>query len=423
MINRRNFFTQMTVLSAFPTLKLFSSNFKSIKISDIEIWRFVGKREIRSGWRWQSNCQPIHIYPEERPMPVEQLEPSPGELADFAANYLFVKTNKDVEGLYGPIDDEATVVIDRQLKSFLIGKNPLDGEIFWDKMFRLNRHSRAGHYMMALSAIDNALWDIRGKYYDVPVYKLLGGNREHVDVYASTLGYSVEPKNAAQIALDFKNMGFSRQKWFPFYGPSHGSSGLSKNVELVKALRETLGEEYDIMFDAFMGWDLNYAQTWAKKVERFYPRWIEEAFHPEKLSSFIQLKNSTSIPVAAGEHFYNRWEVQRFLQSGALHIVQADPEWCGGITELVKICTLGSTYDVQVIPHGHSIHAALHVVASQSPMTCPMVEYLYDKMSYYYMFEKNPPKVIEGKLSLTQKPGFGIIIDDSKIDKRTKLNF
>ena len=135
------------------------------------------------------------------------------------------------------------------------------------------------------------------------------------------------------------------------------------------------------MFDAFMGWDLPYALAWAKEAEPFHPRWIEEAFPPDRLESFAALREATSIPVASGEHFYGRWEVERYLAARALHVVQADPEWCGGVSELVKIATLASAHDAHVIPHGHALHAALHVVASQSPATCPMGEYLLVKMA------------------------------------------
>ncbi len=98
------------------------------------------------------------------------------------------------------------------------------------------------------------------------------------------------------------------------------------------------------MFDAYSGWDLNYALSWAKQVEQYHPRWIEEAAHPEKIESFATLRRSTSVPVASGEHFYGRWEVRdRYLRSrGAVSVVQADPEWCGGISELVKICGVSS---------------------------------------------------------------------------------
>ena len=126
-------------------------------------------------------------------------------------------------------------------------------------------------------------------------------------------------------------------------------------------------------------------------MERYRPRWIEEATQAEKIDSFAQLRKGTSIPVASGEHIQGRWEVYDYLKEGALSVVQCDPEWCGGTTELQKICTLASIFDVPVIPHGHSLHAALHLIASQSPAVCPLAEYLILKMRSYYHFEKHPP--------------------------------
>ena len=213
--------------------------------------------------------------------------------------------------------------------------------------------------------MDNTLWDLRGRYYNAPVYRLLGGpTRASVEAYVSCLGFSVEPEPARAKAIEFKNQGFRCQKWFMAYGPGDGPAGLAKNVELVRVLREAVGEEVDLMFDAFSGWDFNYALAWAKQVERYRPRWIEEAFQADKIESFAQLRRATSIPVASGEHIYNRWEVQDYLKAGALNVVQADPEWCGGISELVKICTVASLYDVQVIPHGHSLHEVVDDVRS-----------------------------------------------------------
>ena len=99
-------------------------------------------------------------------------------------------------------------------------------------------------------------------------------------------------------------------------------------------------------------------------------------------------------------------------------MIQSDPEWCGGVSELVKICNLASLHDAQVIPHGHSVHASLHVVLSQSPATCPLVEYLITKMRSYYHFEKNPPVPVNGRLGLPQGHGFGIEIDAAKVEKQ-----
>jgi L-rhamnonate dehydratase len=366
---------------------------------------------------------PLHVYPEHALGPYPDDPRVPVETYEHRVLYLKVRTDSGAEGFYGLVDPEAARVVEHQLRDFLIGQDPLAIATVWDKMYRFNRHSRAGHYMMAMSAVDNALWDLAGKHFGVPVYRLLGGpTRESVEAYASCLGSSVEPEAVARRSVELKGQGFRYQKWFFAHGPSHGTRGLLANVELVRTLRESLGEEYEIMFDAFSGWDLDYARDWARLAEPYRPRWIEEPFSSEKLQSFVELRRSTSIPVATGEHFYGRWEVNRFLRADALDVVQADPEWCGGVSELVKICTLASANDVHVVPHGHNIHAALHVIASQSPMTCPLAEYLLRFKPHKLHFEKNPPVPLNGRIALPARPGFGIELDESKIDRMERID-
>jgi len=289
-------------------------------------------------------------------------------------------------------------------------------------MYRSNRHSRAGIFLMAISAVDNTLWDLRGRHFGVPVYRLLGGpTRTSVEVYASCLGFSLEPEAVRKRCLSIKAEGYRNQKWFMGYGPGSGPEGMRRNVELVKTLRETLGDDTELMFDAFSGWDLTFALEWAHQVEQYRPRWIEEAMHPEKIESFVTLRRSIKFPVASGEHFYGRWEVERYLEAGAVQVVQADPEWCGGITELLKIGTVASLHDVPVIPHGHSLHAAMHVIASQSPMTFPLGEYLINKMRSYYHFEKKALAPVRARITLSEEPGFGIELDAATIESQTAL--
>ena len=421
-MQRRHF---LAALPAAPAA-VFSQSGRGgkLKISAVEIWRIEGKREAVTGRHRQHQAQPLHVYDEHRPKPYR--EPAEGKLGivNTSALYLKIKTDAGMEGLYGPVDEEAAIVVDKQIKRFLLAKDPLAVETLWDQMHRLNRHSRRGHFMMAISAVDNALWDLRGRYFEAPVYRLLGGpTRATVEAYGSCLGFSVEPGAAGPRAAALKKEGYRHQKWFLAYGPGDGTEGLARNVGLVRELREAAGDDVELMFDAFMGWDLNYALGWARQVEKYRPRWIEEAFQPDKIESFAQLRRGTSIPVASGEHFYGRWEVHDYLRAGALNVVQADPEWCGGVSELVKICTLASLFDVHVIPHGHSLHAALHVVASQPPMTCPLVEYLINKMSSYYWFEKSPLEVSNARIALPERPGFGIEMDASKIDKQATVNW
>ncbi len=341
-----------------------------------------------------------------------------------SALYLTLKTSHGPDGLYGPIDKEAAIVVDQQLRSFLLGRDALAMEDLWYNMFRSNRHSRHGLFMMAISAVDNALWDLRGRYFDVPVYRLLGGpTRPSVEAYASCLGYSTEPGELARKAAALKEEGYRYEKWFLVHGPEDGADGMRRNVEIVRTLREAVGDEVQLMFDAYSRWDLTYALEWAHKVERYRPHWIEEAFHPEKLDSFTALRSAISFPVASGEHLYGRWEVEKYLRAGALNIVQADPEWCGGISELVKITTAASLHDARVIPHGHSLHAALHVVASQPAMTCPLVEYLLIKLPGYYHFERTPLVPADGRIALPEGPGFGIELDPAKVLKRSAVTW
>lgn len=394
-----------------------------LKIADLEIHRLEGAEDALTGANRQHQVRPLHVYDSERPAPYRD-EPGRRGRVRRAANYLVVKTDQGLEGLYGPVDSEACVVVHRQLRPFLQGRDALAVETLWDQMHRLNRHSRSSHYMMAISAVDNALWDLRGRFFETPVYRLLGGpTRDEATVYGSTLGYSVEPGKAGPKAAELKAQGFRHQKWFLAYGPGDGAAGLEKNIELVRELREAVGAETDLMFDAFMGWDVNYATQWASAVERYRPRWIEEAFHVDKMESFAALARETTIPVATGEHFYGRWEVMRFLEAGAISVVQADPEWCGGTSELQKIVQIASAYDAHVIPHGHNIHAALHVAAANSPMTCPLVEFLISKMSTYYYFDKHAPVPVDGKLELSERPGFGMELDEAKVEKRTRLEW
>ena len=333
-------------------------------------------------------------------------------------NVLYLKIHSDAgpAGLYGPIDNEAAIFIDQFFKRDLIGQDPLAYEAYWDKMFRASRHSRGSHYIMALSAIDNTLWDLRGRFFGLPIYQLLGGSRSKVRAYASCLGFSQEPSALRAKAQELKKEGYRHQKWFVRdRGPKFGPEGVEEDVKVVRLLREAVGDDVDLMFDAYWTWDLNYALAWTRRVEQYNPRWIEEPFQTANLDAFIELSRKTSIPVATGEHFYSRWDVHKFLKNDAIMVVQADPEWCGGVSELAKICTLASVHGVNVIPHGHSIHAAMHVVASQPVEVCPLVEYLIQKMSSYYDFEKHQPRPINGILELPDRPGFGIELDESKI--------
>jgi len=205
--------------------------------------------------------------------------------------------------------------------------------------------------MMAISAVDTALWDIRGKAAGLPVYRLLGGpTRDAIPAYASCLGMPIDPERLASRAQALKAEGFVAQKWFFRYGPGDGRAGLLKNVEMVRLLREAVGDEVDLMFDAWLGWDVPYTVEMCRRIEPYGPRWLEEPVAPDRLTAYAEIRRQTSVPIASGEHEYTRWGFKALLDAEGVDVVQADPDWTGGISELTKIMALCSAYDKPVIP-------------------------------------------------------------------------
>ena len=172
----------------------------------------------------------------------------------------------------------------KQLRSFLIGRDALATELLLDQMIRLDRHGRTGQFMTGVSPVNCALWDLTGKALGQPVCRLLGGpTREVVPAYASMLGFSIEPDQAAAVALEYQGLGFTAQKWFFRHGPGDGKEGMAKNLAMAASVRDAVGDDYELMFDAFNGWTLAYATEMVRALEPIVPTWMEEPIPPEVL--------------------------------------------------------------------------------------------------------------------------------------------
>jgi L-rhamnonate dehydratase len=363
-------------------------------------------------------AQPLDRYPE-----FNRTAPAAAP-AEMRAIYVEIQTDANLSGLFGPIDMAQAFMIAQTLRPFLIGRDPLAIELLWDQMQRMNRHGRSGTFMTAISAIDCALWDLKGKAWNVPVYRLLGGpTRQTVPAYASMLGYSVEPSAAAEVARTYQAQGFAAQKWFFRCGPGDGAEGMERNLALAQALRAAVGPYYPLMFDAFMAWDLPYATTMVRALESLRPAWVEEPVPPERVAALRQIRQAASVPIATGEHVYTRWQVKELLMAEAVDVLQPDPDWTGGISELVKICALASAFDVPMIAHGHSLLPALHVAAAQSPQTVPMVEYLVRHQDAKQFFHHPAYTPSDGAVALPELPGLGIVLDEAKIAAREAITF
>lgn len=348
-----------------------------------------------------------------------------GEVTDGVYNGCFVviSTDEGIEGWHGPVEYRAQlmVVIDG-LASHLIGRDPLENRMIWDIISRFERHSRSGIMMMAISTVDNALWDLKGKILGQPVYKLLGGGRNSLKPYVSALGFSTEPERVRERAAMIKNdLHIGAQKWFFPYGPASGLEGMKKNIAMAQALRETVGDDYPIMFDCWMGWDIPYAKKMFRELEPLHPSWIEEVLRPHYIEAYKHLRQDTNIPLSGGEHLYTRMEVEPLLRKNIFDIVQSDPEWCGGITEAVRVGELCDLFGVKYIPHGHQLMPCLHTVASMAPDVSPYVEYLLNSIYRKTIFYKRNPLGADGLITLNETPGLGQDIDWDRVISHEQL--
>ena len=392
-----------------------------MKIEKVELRELSGTLKTENIFWEERLARPIDIYPDYRAEEFNETKfgrTQEGHEYPISAVFIEIKTDEGVTGIGGPIDMAQAYLIKEQISHLLIGKDPLAIELLWDQMHRFQVHGRQGTPMLALSAIDCALWDLKGKYYDTPVYKLIGGpTREEVPAYASMLGFSVEDLGLVkERAQQFKEMGYVAQKWFFRHGPMSGYEGIKKNVSMVKTLRETLGEEYDIMLDCWQSWDLNYAVKMISRIEEYEPRWLEEVAMPDRIDTYRQVRESTSIPISGAEHEYTRWGFKRFVDEEALDILQPDIYWAGGLSETIKIANYATVHDLITIPHGHSSRAGINFTLTQSPVHTPYQEFLIKWNAIHQFFLKTPINPINGMIGIPSEPGLGMEIDSSKIE-------
>jgi L-alanine-DL-glutamate epimerase-like enolase superfamily enzyme len=326
------------------------------------------------------------------------------------ATFLEIQTDEGATGISSV--QPATEQHLSQLKPLLIGRNPLATEKIWDQMHRTLVHGRQGHPMMAVSSVDNALWDLKGKWLGQPVYMLVGGpTRDEMPVYASMLGHNATDMGLVRERAQWaQSQGYAAHKWFFRNGPMQGKEGLKKNVALVKTLRETLGEDDDIMLDCWQSMDANYVVDLASRIEEYRPRWLEECLMPDRIESHLRIKAKTSIPLSGAEHEYTRWGFKRWIDSGALDIIQPDCGWAGGLSEVLKIAAMASAADLITICHQGVTPVGMAFSASQSPIHTPYVEMLVKHASLAYHFVR-----------VSEDPGFGFDIDDAKVESEEVL--
>jgi L-rhamnonate dehydratase len=310
-------------------------------------------------------------------------------------------------------------VIDTYLAPLLVGQDPWDLEFLWQQMYRKTMaFGRKGIGMVAISAVDIALWDVLGKAASQPVYRLLGGRtKARIPVYASRL-YSTPLDELADEAKRYKEDGYKAMKLRFGWGPIDGAAGMRHNIDLVRTVRETVGDGIDIMADAYMGWTLDYAKRMLPLLEPFNLRWLEEPVIPDDIHGYAELKAYGRVPIAGGEHEFTLHGFRDLLQARALDYIQFDTNRVGGLTQARKIAALAEAHQVPVIPHAGQMHNYHVVMASlNSPMAehFPMVDVEVGNELFWYIFD-GEPKARDGHVDLDEgTPGLGLTINEDRL--------
>ncbi len=239
--------------------------------------------------------------------------------------------------------------IDNFYAPLIEGKSPFDTGVIWESLYnRLRDHGQKGLSIEAISAVDIALWDLKGKITGLPVWSLMGGKaRARIKPYATGLyrrGGRDEIEKLAGEAVSYADRGFRAMKMKIGFGFEY-------DIAAVKAVRRAIGDEVELMVDANHAYNASAAIQLGKRIEEYGIAWFEEPVPPEDIAGYREVKAALSIPVAGGEAEFTRYGFNNLLQARAIDILQPDCTVTGGISEFLKIVTLATVHNIQVCPH------------------------------------------------------------------------
>jgi L-rhamnonate dehydratase len=309
--------------------------------------------------------------------------------------------------------EPAAWIVENHLARFVVGVDPTRVELIWDQMYLSTLfYGRKGLVLNAISCVDLALWDLLGKLRQEPVYQLLGGPvRDELVFYAT----GARPDLA-------KELGFIGGKIAIQHGPAEGNEGLKQNLALLAEMRARTGGDFWLMLDCWMSLDLTYAIRLAHAAAEYDLKWLEEALPPDDYWGYAELRRKApaGMMITTGEHEATRWGFRMLLEMECADIIQPDVNWCGGITELIKISALADARGVLVVPHGSSVYSYHFVVTrhnsplSEFLMMAPKADKVIPMFSPLLLDEPVP---VNGRLKVPDAPGFGV-----RLNPECKLN-
>ena len=294
--------------------------------------------------------------------------------------------------------------INNQLAPFLKGKNALDSEARWQEMFlTFNPRYQTGAWSSAVSAIDIALWDIKGKHFNTPVWRLLGGAKQQVPAYITFGLLDYDRQQLAEVARRFQAEGQDKFKMVVAIDDGHN---LAEDATRVKAVRDAIGDQPDLMIDANYMFPINRALELARRVEPYNITWFEEPVYGNDARLLAQLRQRCAVPISAGQNEGSRYRHLELLQHASIDILQPNVCYVGGYTEGAKVAALAQSFNILVADGGGWPHHNMHLQAAVSNGW--RVEFHYIMWQVGNTIYKNPPQPVKGYVSLTDEPGLGL---------------
>ncbi len=341
-------------------------------------------------------------------------------------NWLIVVLHTD-EGIDGigeasmlGFDPIVASLLEEWGEAYLVGKDPMANELHWMRLYQDNIGRGGRLFSTALSGIDLALWDLRGKALGVPVYKLLGGPiRDKIRVYAN--GWYTTPGAPELNAEEAKRvvaMGYTAMKFDP-YGHDSYYTITAEEAQLsedrVAAVREAVGPDVDILVEVHAKFNVHTAIELGQRLEKYRPFWFEEPVSQENVSEMAQVRDHVRIPIATGERLYLKYPFYELVKAQAVDVLQPDICNAGGITELKKIAAIAESQHVSMAPH--NTNAAVGTVASMH-LDLAMPNFLIQEYHaefyepHYFEVFDGLPRQKDGYVELSEDAGFGLTLNE-----------
>jgi len=322
---------------------------------------------------------------------------------------VFVRVETDTGvtgyGVTGQVQRSATrELVNREAGPLLLGKSPLETERLWHELYRtLNPRSQTGAWSSAVSAIDLALWDIKGKALGQPVWRLLGGHSQRVEAYVTfgLLDYSRD--QLVEVARTLAGQGHDKLKMV--VAIDRGTN-VAEDAARVRAVREAIGDAVELMVDANYLFDLVHARELCRRIEPHRITWFEEPVSGNDARLLAQLRRHTTIPISAGQNEGHKWRHVELLLHQAVDILQPNVCWGGGYTEAVKVAHMAQAFNIPIANGGGWPHHNAHLIAAVANGW--RVEFHYLMWMTGNMIYQDPPQPETGWVTLPERPGLGL---------------